>query len=54
MMRNKMGFDIKYYRGKADRDQIHSLNDFEREEELGRRIEQVKHECDKIILNYEE
>ena len=54
MMRNKMGFDNKYYRGKADRDHLHSLDDFEREEELGRRMDQVKHECEKLVLKHEQ
>ena len=54
MMRNKMGFDNKYYRGKADKDQLHSLNDYDMEVELGRRIEQVKQECEKLMLYHEQ
>ena len=54
LMRIKMGFDNKYYRGKADRDHLHSLNDYDREVELDRRIKEVDHECEKLMLNHEQ
>ncbi len=54
MMRNKMGFDPKYYRGKADRDHLATFNDFKREDELGRRMDQVKQECEKLMLYHEQ